>query len=121
MNESAMKECPYCHQMFMCSPGEIPQEVCKCAGANRWRACSERQKRLDEAIVEQFGSECGEFHQSWQPLKDEEVDCLRVMAEWVAFERFAKIQVLCEDGSTCVITAKKVMRSQKISAETAVS
>ena len=66
--------------------------------------------------MEQFGQECGEYHASWNPLPEDEVDGLRVMAEWVAFGQYGKITLICSDGSTCMIMPTRVMRSKKLSA-----
>ena len=115
MKESTLRECPFCHQFSVADDGKLPQEVCGGEGAVNWRGCRDRQIRLDEAVLEQFGSECEELNPAWRPLAQEHIDALRVMTEWVAFNSFAKISVLCADGSTCVITPKQVMRPMKIS------
>lgn len=121
MKDSAMLECPFCHQFMVNDEGKGPQDVCDCDGAKHWRFCRDRQIRLDEAVIEQFGDECGEFSPSWIPLPAEHLDALRVIAEWVAFEKFDKATLVCADGSTCVITPKQVCRSKKLSAKTEVS
>lgn len=117
MKESTLRECPFCHQFSVADDGKLPQEVCGCEGAAKWRGSKIRQERLDEAVRKQFGSGCGDLNPAWRPLPEDEVDYLRVMAEWVAFGGFLKLSMICSDGSTCVITPKQVMRTMKISAK----
>lgn len=115
MSETTLKECPFCRQLMVSDEGKLPQEICGCEGAVKWRTCKARQARLDEAVQKQFGSHCGDLNPAWRPLAEDEVDDLRVMAEWVAFGSFAQIAMICSDGSTCRITPKQVMRTMKIS------
>lgn len=115
MKESTLRECPFCHQFRVADDGTLPQEVCGCEGAAKWRGSKIRQERLDEAVRKQFGSGCGDLNPAWRPLPEDEVDYLRVMAEWVAFGSFLQLSTICSDGSTCRITPKQVMRTMKIS------
>lgn len=115
VNGSMLQECPFCHQFSVNDEGKLPQEVCGCEGAAKWRVSKIRQERLDEAVRKQFGPGCGDLNPAWRPLAEDEVDYLRVMAEWVAFGGFHQISMICSDGSTCRITPKQVMRTMKIS------
>ncbi|MBO7404074.1 MAG: hypothetical protein J6V24_03850 [Clostridia bacterium] len=113
-----VKVCPFCGQIVILKhPGQVPEAVCMCSGADNWRDSEMRYGYMQKGIYELFGEDCKEVDPSFEPVSEEAEAMLERFAHEVAFKQVISLTLTLPDGSVCGMKRGKVSRKIAFKAE----
>lgn len=121
MNNTELKQCPFCGQFMLCEEERDIRECCTCDGAKKYHARTNTYQSMSAQLKKLCGEGCDEDSETperiravFKPVSEEAYKLLDDILHAVIFRQIGKTSVVLADGTILIISPESITRKANI-------